>query len=187
MNDSAPEKVGSIDPPVSGPRKALSVGLGSSAKAFSSAEDSRRRRMSKRVPFHWVTASPHEGGEDDLVSSQYCGTARHKRQELAMAWVTLVVAGLLEVGWAIGLKYTDGFTRPLPSLLTVVSMIASIVLLGLALKTLPVGTAYAVWTGIGTIGTAILGIMLFAEPATVLRLSCIGLIVAGIVGLKLAT
>jgi quaternary ammonium compound-resistance protein SugE len=104
-----------------------------------------------------------------------------------MAWIYLTVAGLLEIGWAIGLKYTDGFTRLLPSLWTVASMILSIVLLGLALRTLPVGTAYAVWTGIGAIGTAALGIYLFAEPATVARLVCIGLILAGIVGLKLVT
>lgn len=101
-----------------------------------------------------------------------------------MAWSMLFVAGLLEVGWAIGLKYTDGFTRLVPSVLTIVSMIASVALLGLALKTLPVGTAYAVWTGIGTVGTAILGIWLLGDPATTLRLVCIGLIVAGIVGLK---
>jgi len=104
-----------------------------------------------------------------------------------MAWTMLFVAGLLEIGWAIGLKYTDGFTRLTPSVLTIVSMIASVALLGLALKTLPVGTAYAVWTGIGTVGTALLGIALLGEPATVLRLICIGLIVAGIVGLKLVT
>jgi len=104
-----------------------------------------------------------------------------------MAWIYLTVAGLLEIGWAIGLKYTDGFTRLLPSLWTVASMILSIVLLGLALRTLPVGTAYAVWTGIGAIGTAALGIYLFGEPATVARLLCIGLILAGIVGLKLVT
>ena len=104
-----------------------------------------------------------------------------------MAWIYLTVAGLLEIGWAIGLKYTDGFTRLLPSLWTVTSMILSIVLLGLALRTLPVGTAYAVWTGIGAIGTAALGIYLFGEPATVARLLCIGLILAGIVGLKLVT
>ena len=104
-----------------------------------------------------------------------------------MAWIYLTVAGLLEIGWAIGLKYTDGFTRLLPSLWTVASMILSIVLLGLALRTLPVGTAYAVWTGIGAIGTAALGIYLFAEPATVARLLCIGLILSGIVGLKLVT
>lgn len=103
-----------------------------------------------------------------------------------MAWLTLVVAGLLEIGWAIGLKYTEGFSRPVPSVLTAASMIASVVLLGLALKALPVGTAYAVWTGIGTVGTAALGIWLFGEPATALRLACIGLIVAGILGLKFA-
>ena len=102
-----------------------------------------------------------------------------------MAWLYLFIAGLFEIGWAIGLKYTDGFTRPVPSVLTAVSMVVSVVLLGVALKTLPVGTAYAVWTGIGALGTAILGIVLFGEPATALRLGCLGLIVAGIVGLKL--
>ncbi|HZD62544.1 MAG TPA: quaternary ammonium compound efflux SMR transporter SugE [Xanthobacteraceae bacterium] len=104
-----------------------------------------------------------------------------------MAWIYLTIAGLFEIGWAIGLKYTEGFTRLLPSLWTIGSMILSIVLLGLALKTLPVGTAYAVWTGIGAVGTAALGIYLFAEPATVARLLCIGLILSGIVGLKLVT
>lgn len=104
-----------------------------------------------------------------------------------MAWLILVLAGLTEIGWAVGLKYTDGFTRLWPTLGTVTAMIVSILLLGLALKTLPVGTAYAVWTGIGTVGTAILGIILLGESAAVLRLVCIGLIVAGIVGLKLAT
>ena len=102
-----------------------------------------------------------------------------------MAWVLLSVAGLFEIGWAIGLKYTEGFTRLAPSVLTILSMALSVLLLGLALKTLPVGTAYAVWTGIGTVGTALLGIYLFGEPATALRLVCIGLIVAGILGLKL--
>ena len=104
-----------------------------------------------------------------------------------MAWLMLFIAGLMEIGWAIGLKYTEGFTRLLPSLWTIASMILSIVLLGLALKTLPVGTAYAVWTGIGAVGTAALGIYLFAEPATVARLLCIGLILSGIIGLKLVT
>jgi quaternary ammonium compound-resistance protein SugE len=104
-----------------------------------------------------------------------------------MAWVYLGIAGLLEVAWAIGLKYTDGFSRLIPSTLTVVAMVGSVVLLGLALKSLPVGTGYAVWTGIGAVGTAILGIILFAEPATALRLGSIGLIVGGIVGLKLAS
>jgi quaternary ammonium compound-resistance protein SugE len=101
-----------------------------------------------------------------------------------MAWIYLVVAGLFEVGWAIGLKYTEGFTRPLPTALTLASMVISIGLLGLALKTLPVGTAYAVWTGIGTVGTVVLGIALLGDSASALRLACIGLIVAGIVGMK---
>jgi quaternary ammonium compound-resistance protein SugE len=104
-----------------------------------------------------------------------------------MAWSILFVAGLLEVGWAIGLKYTEGFTRLVPSVLTLASMAASVILLGLAVKTLPIGTAYAVWTGIGAVGTAILGIFLFGDSATALRLACIGLIVAGIVGLKFVT
>jgi quaternary ammonium compound-resistance protein SugE len=104
-----------------------------------------------------------------------------------LAWAILFVAGLFEIGWAIGLKYTEGFTRLVPSVLTLAAMISSIVLLGLALKTLPVGTAYAVWTGIGAVGTAALGIYLFGEPATAARLASIGLIVAGIVGLKLVT
>jgi quaternary ammonium compound-resistance protein SugE len=104
-----------------------------------------------------------------------------------MAWLLLFLAGLLEVGWAVGLKYTAGFTRVIPSILTIASMIASLGLLGLSLRTLPVGTAYAVWTGLGTIGTAILGIVLFAEDANAGRLGCIGLIVAGIVGLKLVS
>ena len=102
-----------------------------------------------------------------------------------MSWIFLFFAGLFEIGWAIGLKYTDGFSRPLPTVLTLASMIVSLGLLGLALKTLPVGTAYAVWTGIGTVGTAMLGIWLLGEPATAMRLACIGLIVSGIVGLKL--
>jgi quaternary ammonium compound-resistance protein SugE len=102
-----------------------------------------------------------------------------------MDWILLFIAGLLEVGWAIGLKYTAGFTRLWPSVWTVAAMVASIGLLALALKTIPVGTGYAVWTGIGAAGTAILGIVLFAEPATAARLGCIALIVAGIVGLKL--
>ncbi len=104
-----------------------------------------------------------------------------------MAWLTLVVAGLFEVGWAVSLKYTDGFTRLGPTLLTVASMGLSLALLGLALKTLPLGTAYAVWTGIGTIGTAALGMALFGESADAPRLLCIGLIVAGIAGLKFVT
>lgn len=104
-----------------------------------------------------------------------------------MAWGILFIAGLMEIGWAIGLKYTEGFTRLVPSALTLISMTGSVVLLGLSLKTLPVGTAYAVWTGIGTVGTALLGVWLLGEPATPIRLACIGLIVAGIVGLKLVS
>jgi quaternary ammonium compound-resistance protein SugE len=104
-----------------------------------------------------------------------------------VAWFVLLLAGVLEVGWAVGLKYTAGFTRPVPTMLTVASMIASLGLLGLALRTLPLGTAYAIWTGVGTLGTAILGIMLFGEEASVARLACIGLIVAGIIGLKLVS
>lgn len=104
-----------------------------------------------------------------------------------MAWLILFVAGLLEVGWAVGLKYSEGFTRLVPSLLTAVSLLLSMVLLGLSLRTLPLGTAYGIWTGIGTVGTAVVGILVFGEPATVARLVCIGLIVAGIVGLKLVS
>ena len=104
-----------------------------------------------------------------------------------MAWLLLLIAGLLEVGWAVGLKYTEGFTRLVPSVLTLLCMTASIGMLALALKTLPMGTAYAVWTGIGAVGTAILGIVLFGDPAGIARIACIGLIVSGIVGLKLAT
>ena len=104
-----------------------------------------------------------------------------------MAWLILFVAGLFEIGWAIGLKYTDGFTKLVPSVLTVIAMAISVILLGVALKTLPVGTAYAVWTGVGAVGTALFGIYLFGEPATAARLASIGLIVAGIVGLKLVS
>ncbi len=102
-----------------------------------------------------------------------------------MAWVVLVIAGLFEIGWAIGLKHTEGFTRPWPTVGTVLAMLVSVALLGLAMRTLPVGTAYAVWTGIGAVGTVVLGIVLFGEPATAARLACVGLILAGIVGLKL--
>ncbi len=103
------------------------------------------------------------------------------------AWIILFIAGLCEVGWAVGLKYTEGFSRFWPSAATIVAMVVSIVLLGWSLKTLPLGTAYGVWTGIGAVGTATLGIILFGESREVARLVCIGLIVAGIVGLKLLT
>lgn len=104
-----------------------------------------------------------------------------------MAWIYLFLAGLFEVGWAVGLKYSHGFTRLWPSVFTAVTMTISVVLLGIALRNLPLGTAYAIWTGIGTIGTAVLGIFLFSEPAEAMRLACIAMIAAGIVGLKLVS
>jgi quaternary ammonium compound-resistance protein SugE len=103
-----------------------------------------------------------------------------------MAWTLLLLAGLLEIGWAIGLKYTEGFTKLWPSFWTVLGLSASMVLLAAAARTLPIGTAYAVWTGIGAAGTAVLGMVLFGEPATTMRLVCLGLIVVGVLGLKLA-
>ena len=104
-----------------------------------------------------------------------------------MNWVILVLAGLFEIGWAIGLKYTDGFTRLWPTVGTVLAMVISLGLLGIAMKSLPVGTAYAVWVGVGAVGTAILGIVLLGEPANAGRMVSLGLIVAGIIGLKLAS
>jgi quaternary ammonium compound-resistance protein SugE len=104
-----------------------------------------------------------------------------------MAWLILVLAGLFEVGWAIGLKYTDGFTRFWPTLWTAAAIVVSLVLLGVAMKTLPVGTAYAVWVGVGAVGTVILGIVLLDEPMTVARIASVALVVSGIIGLKLAT
>lgn len=104
-----------------------------------------------------------------------------------MAWFFLLVAGLLEIVWAVGLKYTDGFTRLWPTVGTVIAMIASVAFLGLALRTIPIGTGYAVWTGIGAVGTVILGIVLFGDPANAARLACVALIVAGILGLKLTS
>lgn len=104
-----------------------------------------------------------------------------------MPWLLLVLAGLFEVGWAIGLKYTEGFAKPLPTVLTIAAMVVSLGLLGLAMKSLPVGTSYAVWVGVGAVGTAALGIILFGEPANAGRLVSLALILAGIVGLKLAT
>ena len=102
-----------------------------------------------------------------------------------MAWIILFVAGLFEVGWAVGLKYTEGFTRLWPTVGTAISLVMSMALLGWAVRTLPLGTAYAVWTGIGAVGTALFGILVLKEPATAARLVCLGLIVAGILGLKL--
>ena len=102
-----------------------------------------------------------------------------------MPWLLLLLAGLFEVAWAIGLKYTDGFSRPLPTLLTLFAMGVSVLLLAMAVKQLPLGTAYAVWTGIGAVGTALMGIWLFNEPATLARVLCLLLIIGGILGLKL--
>ena len=104
-----------------------------------------------------------------------------------MAWIYLTVAGLFEIGWAIGLKYSDGFSKPVPSLLTVAAMAMSIWLLSVAMKIIPVGTAYAVWTGIGAVGVAILGMILFGESREILRITCLFLIIAGIIGLKLVS
>lgn len=104
-----------------------------------------------------------------------------------MAWIVLFLAGLTEIGWAIGLKLSEGFTRPLPTAWTLINMLLSFVLLAQALRTLPIGTAYAVWTGIGAAGTALLGIALFGESAAWPRLFCLGLVVSGILGLKVLT
>ena len=104
-----------------------------------------------------------------------------------MSWLILLFAGLFEIAWAVGLKYTVGFTRPTPTILTVLAMVTSLGLLGLALRTLPLGTAYAVWTGIGTIGTVLFGIVILNESASVARIACILLIIAGIIGLKILT
>ena len=103
-----------------------------------------------------------------------------------MSWFILLLAGLFEVGWAVGLKYTDGFTRPLPTLLTIAAIIVSLALLGMAMKELPLGTAYAIWTGVGAVGTVIAGIMLFGEAVTLLRIASVALIVCGLIGLKLS-
>lgn len=104
-----------------------------------------------------------------------------------MAWIYLTIAGLFEIGWAIGLKYSDGFSKPLPSFMTVIAMAFSVWLLALAMRTIPVGTAYAVWTGIGAIGVAVLGMVLFGESREILRVVCLFLIIAGIIGLKLVS
>ncbi|BAE50094.1 Membrane transporters of cations and cationic drugs [Paramagnetospirillum magneticum AMB-1] len=135
------------------------------------------------------------GSRSDSISGR-AGTTRpfspHLRDGPAltehghMPWIYLLSAGLLEIGWAVGLKYVDGLSRPLPLVLTGAAMVGSVVLLGMAVRTLPLGTAYAVWTGIGTVGTVIAGMILFAEPADALRLFCMAMIVAGILGLKLA-
>jgi quaternary ammonium compound-resistance protein SugE len=109
------------------------------------------------------------------------------RRAKLMKWLALIIAGLFEVGWALGLKYSQGFTKLVPSIFTIAGMIASFYFLSLALKSLPLGTAYAIWTGIGTVGTVILGIALFKEPIDIIRLFCIGLIIIGIIGLKIVS
>jgi quaternary ammonium compound-resistance protein SugE len=106
--------------------------------------------------------------------------------EVFMSWIILFFAGLFEVGWAVGLKYTDGFTRPLPTVLTVAAMAVSLGLLGLAMKELPLGTAYAIWTGVGAVGTVIAGIILFGESMALVRLASVALIISGLVGLKVS-
>lgn len=123
----------------------------------------------------------HEHPDED---DPYRETKRRAVETLHMAWFVLALAGLFEVAWAIGLKYTKGFTRPLPTVLTVGAMVISMVLLARAARTLPLGTAYAVWVGIGTVGATVAGVLLFGEPATLTRLVWLAVLVAGIVGLK---
>jgi len=120
------------------------------------------------------------------MEAAHCSAAADRLHWMDMPWVILTLAGLLEVAWAVGLKFTAGFTRPVPSLLTGVALVASVWLLALSVRTLPIGTAYAVWTGIGAVGTVIVGILKFGESASVLRLTCVGLIVIGLIGLKFA-
>jgi quaternary ammonium compound-resistance protein SugE len=126
----------------------------------------------------------HQAGTTPLLNHQ-TGTTLTCSESIKMTWFVLFVAGLFEIAWAIGLKYTDGFTKLWPTVATVAAMIVSLGMLGIAMRTIPVGTAYAVWTGIGTVGTVIFGIVLFGESATLLRLICVGLILTGILGLKL--
>lgn len=125
----------------------------------------------------------HGSGDDPAAPSQ-SGDDPAPVTKSKMAWIVLIFAGLLEIGWAVGLKYTDGFTRLWPTVGTLAAMVVSMGLLGLVVRTLPVGTAYAVWTGIGAAGTVIVGILLLGEPASFARLFCVGLILIGVVGLK---
>jgi len=128
-----------------------------------------------------------EAGTTSLLPSSGDAPNQHKKDGYKMAWIVLFVAGILEIVWAVGLKYTEGFTRLWPSVATLSAMAVSMALLGFAVRTLPLGTAYAVWTGIGTVGTVLVGMWLFGEPASFVRLFCVFLIVGGIVGLKLIT
>jgi len=130
---------------------------------------------------------PSTESGDDLTAPILIGDDPAILKGTHMAWVILVIAGLFEIGWAIGLKYTEGFTRLWPTVLTVLAMIISLCLLGIAMKSLPVGTAYSVWVGVGAVGTVILGIVLLGEPANAARLISVAFIIAGIIGLKLAT
>src|SRR5690606_28617184 len=147
-----------------------------------------QRLISRPPASKWATRGrPRSFASHRAASGHSMRTTSSPVMEMSMAWLVLFVAGLFEIGWAVGLKYTEGFTRLWPTVWTAASMLISLWLLGLALRSLPLGTAYAVWTGIGTTGTALLGIVLFSEPAEAMRLVCIGLIVAGIIGLKLVT
>jgi quaternary ammonium compound-resistance protein SugE len=170
------------------------VSSGVSAKAVSfqrstPARTEARDALAKRGTEHQVI--PRQFGEDDLTYYWLLQVSQGRpylsRKAVIVAWVILVVAGLFEIGWAIGLKYTHGFTRLWPSVWTASAMLTSLWLLGIAMKSLPLGTAYAVWVGVGAVGTVILGIVLLGESPNPLRLVSVGLIVAGIVGLKLAT
>jgi quaternary ammonium compound-resistance protein SugE len=134
-----------------------------------------------------MSVRPLNGSGDDLTASTSIGDDPATLKGTHMAWVILVVAGLFEVGWAIGLKYTEGFTRLWPAIWTVLAMAISLWLLGVAMKSLPVGTAYSVWVGVGAVGTVILGIVLLGDPVNAARLISVALIIAGIIGLKLAT
>ena len=129
----------------------------------------------------------HSGPDESTAVPGDDKTAHLKGGGFVMAWILLIVAGLLEVGWAVGLKYTEGFTRRVPTIFTVISMVASVGLLGLAARTLPIGTAYGVWVGIGAIGAALLGIVLFQESTSPARLAFLGLMVVAIVGLKITS
>ena len=124
-------------------------------------------------------------GHVELAGGALAYTERHFNGRIKMAWVYLAVAGMFEIAWALGLKYSDGFSKPIPGLLTAIAMVFSIWLLSLAMKSIPLGTAYAVWTGIGAIGVAVLGMVLFGESREMLRVICLFLIIAGIIGLKL--
>ena len=143
-----------------------------------------RERTKRLFAFPRPAGAKNHSHRSVIVGATHIEAEQARR---TMAWIILGIAGVFEVGWAVGLKYTQGFTRLTPSVLTVISMAVSLGLLGLALRTLPLGTAYAVWTGIGSIGTAILGIWLLGESASPVRLACIGLIVAGLIGLKLVS